>query len=165
MGPPDFRRFGSGWGRRSRRGDVRAAVVVLLEEGPRNGYQLIQEIETRSNGVWRPSPGSIYPVLSQLEDEGLIEMTESSSGRVFQLTAAGRAALEERRSAFGKPWEDAAAEGSEPRFALMRATKQVIVAVRSLREAGTDAQVEAATEALNEARRKIYQLLAEEPAS
>jgi DNA-binding PadR family transcriptional regulator len=163
MGPPDFRRFGAGWGRRSRRGDVRAAVIVLLEEGPRNGYQLIQEIETRSNGVWRPSPGSIYPVLSQLEDERLIEAAEGSSGRVFQLTSAGRAALEEQRSALGKPWEAAAAETSEPRFALMRATKQLIVAVRSLREAGTDQQVQLATDALSEARRKIYQLLAEEP--
>jgi len=155
--------FGPGFGRRSRRGDVRAAVLVLLEEAPRNGYQLIQEIEARSNGAWRPSPGSIYPVLSQLEDEGLIVALEQAGGRLFQLTELGRGEVESKRQAFGLPWEAAAAAISEPRFALMRSLKQVVIAVRSLREAGTDEQVSAAAAALDEARRKIYKVLAEDP--
>ena len=72
-------------GRRARRGDIRAAALLLLAEEPRNGYALMQEIEERSEGVWRPSPGSIYPALSQLEDEGLVEATPEGSGRVFAL--------------------------------------------------------------------------------
>jgi len=157
--------FGPGFGRRSRRGDVRAAVLVLLEEAPLNGYQLIQEVESRSNGAWRPSPGSMYPVLSQLEDEGLVIAVDQSGTRLFQLTEAGRAEVEKNRQGFGLPWETAAAAVSEPRFALMRSLKQLVIAVRSLREAASDEQVTAAADALNEARRKIYQILAEETPS
>ena len=153
--------FGPGHGRRSRRGDVRAAVLILLEESPRNGYQLIQEIESRSSGAWRPSPGSIYPVLSQLEDEGLVVAAEQSSGRTFQLTDAGQREVEANRQRFGRPWETAAAAVSEPRFALMRSLKQVVIAVRLLRESGTDEQISSAADALTEARRKIYQILAD----
>src|SRR5271169_1797454 len=76
-------------GGRQRRGDVRAAVLVLLEEQPRNGYQLIQELAERSNDAWRPSPGSIYPVLQQLEDEGLVEGSAIGTGRTYSLSAAG----------------------------------------------------------------------------
>src|SRR5213079_3522103 len=92
-GGPPFgpRGFGGGRRRRMRRGDVRAAVLVLLAEEPRNGYGLMQEIERRSDGVWRPSPGSVYPALQQLEDEGLVRSTESDGRRVFELTEAGRA--------------------------------------------------------------------------
>ena len=97
-------------GRRQRRGDVRAAVLVLLEEEPRNGYQLIQELTERSNEAWRPSPGSIYPVLQQLEDEGLIEATAEGSGRTYALTEAGRALVAEQREQLGKPWESAEQE-------------------------------------------------------
>src|SRR5688500_2490305 len=82
-GPP-------GRGPRRRRGDVRAALLALLAEEPRNGYQLMQEIENRSEGVWRPSPGSVYPALQQLEDEGLIRSEESDGRKVFRLTEAGR---------------------------------------------------------------------------
>ena len=81
-GPPGPPPFGPR-GRRAARGDVRAAVLLLLAEEPRNGYALMQEIEERSEGVWRPSPGSIYPALAQLEDEGLVEATKEGSGRVF----------------------------------------------------------------------------------
>src|SRR4051794_22142027 len=77
-------------GRRNR-GDVRAAILLLLEEEPRNGYGLMQEVEARSSGAWRPSPGSIYPALAQLEDEGLIEPAGAEQGKAFRLTDAGRA--------------------------------------------------------------------------
>jgi hypothetical protein len=66
---------------RARRGDVRAAALALLAESPMNGYQIIQEISERSGGVWRPSPGSVYPALQQLEDEGLIRAEEGAGGR------------------------------------------------------------------------------------
>src|SRR5215212_9377682 len=77
-------------GPRARRGDVRAALLVLLAEEPRNGYQLMQEIEHRSDGTWRPSPGSVYPALQQLEDERLVVTAEHDGNRVFEITDAGR---------------------------------------------------------------------------
>src|SRR5215210_86537 len=76
--------FGSHRGPRARRGDVRAALLVLLAEEPRNGYQLMQEIEERSDGVWRPSPGSVYPALQQLEDEGLVRVAPGEGRKAFE---------------------------------------------------------------------------------
>jgi DNA-binding PadR family transcriptional regulator len=145
---------------------VRAAVLLLLEEEPRNGYQLIQELEERSSGAWRPSPGSVYPVLAQLEDEGLIEQDASATGRTYVLTTAGRTTVEEQRAAMGKPWEDAAASVSEPRYELVGTLRQVGAAVRQVLQAGSEAQVAQAAAALAEARRAIYRILAEdEPAA
>src|SRR5262245_13544395 len=90
-----------GRGPRVRKGDVRAAVLVLLAEQPRNGYQIIQEISERSGGLWKPSSGSVYPALQQLEDEGLVE-TESVDGkRSFKLTETGRTYVEEHKSELG----------------------------------------------------------------
>ncbi len=99
-GPGGFGGPGGPRGPRAARGDVRAAALALLAEEPRNGYQLMQEIEERSGGVWRPSPGAIYP-LSQLEDEGLVTATKQGSGRTFELTDEGRAHVEEHKSASG----------------------------------------------------------------
>ena len=100
FGPP----FGGGRGRR-RRGDVRLALLLLLAEEPRNGYQLMQEIEERSDGRWRPSPGSVYPTLQQLEDEALIRPTERDGVKLFELTDAGRAHLDTHTSET-PPWEE-----------------------------------------------------------
>src|SRR6266705_1048459 len=104
------RGFGPGGGpywraRKARRGDIRTAALLLLAEEPRNGYQIMQEVEERSGGVWRPSPGSVYPALSQLEDEGLIRSEQSDGRKVFVLTDAGRAQVEERDSSKPAPWE------------------------------------------------------------
>ena len=84
-------------GRRIRRGDVRAAILLLVEEEPRNGYQIMQELESRSGGVWRPSPGSVYPALQLLADEGLLKSEARDGGNVFELTDAGKAHVEENR--------------------------------------------------------------------
>ncbi len=169
-GPPWSRGFGPDTfgpglrrGRRSRRGDVRAAVLVLLEEGPRNGYQLIQELAERSMGAWRPSPGSVYPILSQLEDEGLIAPVVDAEGRGFALTDRGREEVSTNRERFGRPWEAAASSFSEPRRQLVLTFRQLAAAFRQLWETGTDAQVDAATALLADARRAIYRLLADEP--
>src|SRR6476646_10896936 len=97
--------FGRGGGRRAARGDVRSAALLLLDEEPRNGYALMQEIERRSEGVWRPSPGSIYPVLQQLEDELLVTVQEGGSGRTFALTDEGRDHVAERRDELAKLWD------------------------------------------------------------
>ena len=96
-GPPGFRRPGMRRGRRIRRGDVRAAILLLVEEEPRNGYQIMQELESRSGGVWRPSPGSVYPALQLLADEGLLKSEARDGGNVFELTDAGKAHVEENR--------------------------------------------------------------------
>src|SRR3954463_5746454 len=96
--------FGFGRRRRMRRGDVRAALLVLLDEEPRNGYGLMQEIEERSGGAWRPSPGSVYPALAQLQDAGLVPPDEEGTGKRFALTDEGRAHVEEHREQLGEPW-------------------------------------------------------------
>ena len=157
-------RHGGGRGRRGgrqRRGDVRAAVLVLLEEQDRNGYQLIQELTERSKEMWRPSPGSIYPVLQQLEDERLVEVTSTESGRTYGLTFAGRAFVAEKREQLGKPWEstEEGEDGSGP--ALMSNLRQVAIAARLVMTAGSDAQVSRAVAVLGETRRTLYGILAE----
>ena len=111
-GPPGFR--GMRRGRRIRRGDVRAAILLLVEEQPRNGYQIMQELESRSGGVWRPSPGSVYPALQLLADEGLLKGEPRDGGNIFELTDAGKAHVEENRERLGR-------RGSRPARACPRA--------------------------------------------
>ena len=137
-------------------------MLVLLEEAPRNGYQIIQELSERSNGAWRPSPGSVYPILQQLEDEGLVEISSSQSGKTYNLTAAGKALVEKDRATLGKPWETAAADVSDATSDLFGTLRQVILSVRQVAMAGSDAQTEKATTILADARRSIYRLLAED---
>src|ERR1700721_942581 len=103
FGPGGGGRFGRG--RKARRGDIRTAALLLLAEEPRNGYQIMQEIEERSDGVWRPSPGSVYPALQQLEDEGLIRSSESGGRRTFSITDAGREQIANRPEGAPAPWD------------------------------------------------------------
>src|SRR3954454_8000728 len=115
-GPGAFGRGPRGRGRgrsRARRGDVRLALLRLLAEEPRNGYQLMQAIEERSAGVWRPSPGSVYPTLAQLEDEGLVRSVEIEGVRRFEITDAGREHLAGRPDE-PAPWEQSADDGEHP---------------------------------------------------
>ena len=176
FGPGGFGAFGfgrgfgpGGRGKRARRGDVRAAVLLLLEEEPRNGYQLMQELEERSGGAWRPSPGSIYPALSQLEDEGLVHSDESAGRRAFQLTDAGRAYLEENREALGSPWDDVGGDLPEGLFELRKLMMQLGMATMQVAQAGNEAQTAEAHKVLEDARRSLYRILAgdagDEPAT
>ena len=145
-------------GRRSR-GDVRAAILLLLDEQPRNGYSVMQEVEERSSGEWRPSSGSVYPALAQLEDEGLIAPADGEQGKAFALTEAGRAYVAEHREHLGIPW-DAATEG---RPAGVRELRDAIgqLAMASMQVAQTDPQlVDRAREILEDARKALYRLLA-----
>jgi DNA-binding PadR family transcriptional regulator len=156
FGGPFFR-----GGRRARRGDIRAAILVLLAETPRNGYQLMAEIAERSEGVWRPSPGSVYPTLQQLEDEGLVRAETGETGkRAFALTDEGRAEVE--RAGHRAPWELAADEVGDEAVALRDLVFQVLAAAHQVAQAGTQTQVAAAGEVMRETRRKLYQLLAED---
>jgi DNA-binding PadR family transcriptional regulator len=170
FGPGGFGPFGRGGrGKRARRGDVRAAILLLLEEEPRNGYQLMQELEERSGGVWRPSPGSIYPALSQLEDEGLVRSDENAGRRAFQLTDAGRTYLEENREALGSPWDDVGGDVPEGVIELRKLMMQLGMATMQVAQAGDEAQTAEAHKVLEDARRSLYRILAgdagDEPAA
>ena len=162
-GPGGFPGFGPPRGPRARRGDVRAALLVLLAEEPRNGYQLMQEIERRSDGVWRPSPGSVYPALQLLEDEGLVQVAPEKGGKEYELTDAGRAEVEARDAALGAPWDAVKGDVGEGARELMGAMRQIGMALFQLAHSGTEAQVKEAQEVLAETRRALYRILADEP--
>lgn len=161
-GPMGMGMRGFGRGRRMRRGNVRAAILLLLAEEPRNGYQLMQELEQRSDGAWRPSPGSVYPALQLLADEGLIRGEPREGGTVYELTDAGRAHVEEHRERLGTPWEQAGADVPEGVRELGRLLPQVAIATRQVMQAGNEAQAKAAADVLAETRRSLYRILAEE---
>ena len=146
-------------GRRSR-GDVRAAILLLLEEQPRNGYGLMQEVEGRSSGEWRPSSGSVYPALAQLEDEGLIRPADAEQGKAFELTDAGRAYVEENRGRLGVPWEDATEDVPEGLNDLRRSAGQLAMAAMQVAQAGDPELIASARRVLDDARKALYRLLA-----
>jgi DNA-binding PadR family transcriptional regulator len=157
-GPP---RFG-GRGPRVRRGDVRAAILDLLGEGqPWNGYQLIQEIGARTQGVWRPSAGSVYPALQQLEDEGLIQ-TEAGEDRrrMYTLTEEGRAYVEAHADELRASWDAVTGSVDDAEVQLRNTIRQVIVAVTQVAQAGSAAQVAQAGKILADTRRALYRILA-----
>ena len=146
-------------GPRMGRGDVRAAVLALLAEKPMHGYQIIQELTERTGGVWRPSPGSVYPTLQQLQDEELVREAPSDSGkRVYELTDAGR----EQAARATAPWSEVAGESADALVALHDLVHQVMAATRQVAHGGTAAQLEAAQDVLRDARRALYRLLAED---
>jgi DNA-binding PadR family transcriptional regulator len=156
-------RGGRGRGRgRARRGDVRLALLRLLAEEPRNGYQLMQTIEERSGGEWRPSPGSVYPTLAQLEDEGLVRSSEAEGARTFELTDAGREHLE-TRSEEPAPWDFPDESGGHSGRDTRRLIAAVAQAAMQVAVAGDEDQQARATEVLNETRRSLYRILAEDP--
>ncbi|HEU0304848.1 MAG TPA: PadR family transcriptional regulator [Gaiellaceae bacterium] len=149
---------------RARRGDVRAGILALLAEEPMHGYQIIQELESRSDGRWRPSPGSVYPTLQLLEDEGLVGQEEADGRRVYTLTEEGRSQAADLLERAGKaPWE-LSIEGDDTVLRLQRAAFQVEAAAAQALDAGSREQVEQAIEVLADARRRIYAILAEEDA-
>ena len=156
--------FGPGWGggrRRMRRGDIRRSILAALGDGPAHGYEVMRRLEARSGGMWRPSPGSVYPTLQMLEDEGLVRSTAEDGTRVYQLTDAGteEAAASDRSGRV--PWEHVG--GEDDRFRALRETSvQTLLAARQVAGAGTPEQVDRAIEIVQRARKELYQLLAGE---
>jgi DNA-binding PadR family transcriptional regulator len=149
-------------GGRRRRGDVRAAILALLDERPMHGYEMIQELEERSDGMWRPSAGSIYPTLQLLEDEGLIVGEEHEGKRRFTLTEAGHEAAAKRSGDRPPPWEQAAEGAGDERQELFASIKQFAPAVVQIAQVGTPDQAQRAKAILDDARKKLYAILAEE---
>jgi DNA-binding PadR family transcriptional regulator len=158
-GGPRGRRRG-GPGRRGRRGDIRAAILVLLAERPMHGYEMIQEIAERSQDLWRPSPGSVYPTLQLLVDEGLIVGTETEgSKKLFELTDVGRAAAEKVET---PPWDEIA-DGVDPAHLNLRAAVgQLFGAVAQSAHAASAEQQQRIIEIVNNARREIYTILGQD---
>ena len=177
FGPPDFggpMGFAGGFGawpgepkfhraRRVRRGDVRAAALSLLAEEPRNGYQIIQEIAERSGGVWQPSPGSVYPALQQLEDEGLIHAETPEGGRRrYALTDEGREYVDTHAEEVRAPWEEVASSVGSDAIELRNLVGQLAIAAVQVVRVGNQEQVAQAHKILTDGRRKLYAILAAE---
>ena len=146
-------------GGRARRGDVRAALLLLIEGGPQNGYQLIQEIERRTEGLWKPSPGSVYPALQQLEDEGLVRAVEFEGKRTYELTPEGREYVDSNREELGDPFAAATGDVDENVMDLRGLMFQVGAAAMQVVAAG---HTDEAKKILADARRQLYKILAED---
>ncbi len=150
-------------GAKVRRGDVRAAILDVLAAEPMNGYQVIQQIAQRSNGVWKPSPGSVYPTIQQLEDEGLVEGAAQEGRRLLRLTEAGERYVEEHPDELAATWrpfdDDDRDAGSTPD--LKPVAGQVMAAVWQVMTSGTQQQRAEAAEILADTRRQLYGLLAD----
>ncbi|WP_258725590.1 PadR family transcriptional regulator [Cellulomonas sp. NS3] len=155
---------GRGPGRRAGRGDIRAAVLLLLVEQPMHGYQLIQEIGERTGGRWRPSPGAIYPALSMLEDEGLVTITAEQGRKLARLTEAGQTYVAEHADELGSPWQDAQDRPVHPGRALREAMEALGAAAGQVARTGDEAQTAQALAVIDRARRELYLVLAGEPA-
>ena len=154
----DFGSFG-----RARRGDVRAAILAALSEEPMHGYQIMQRLQERSGGFWHPSAGSIYPTLQLLEDQGLVTSEEVEGRRVYTLTDEGREQAEaNKQRADESPWGSWGMSGpDDPRFKLGQIGFGLAAAVKQVVTSGSQQQVERAQAILDEARKRIYALLAE----
>jgi DNA-binding PadR family transcriptional regulator len=159
----DFPSGGGRYGRarKARRGDIRTAALLLLREEPRNGYQIMQQVEERSEGVWRPSAGSVYPALAQLEDEGLISSEESDGRKLFALTDAGRELLAQRADDAPTPWEQMSGPLSDEVADLGRVMRSLASAFVEVMRTGNGDQIAKAREILDEARRDLYHVLAD----
>jgi DNA-binding PadR family transcriptional regulator len=143
-----------------RRASVREALLALLAERPMHGYEMIQELERRTGGVWRPSPGSVYPTLQMLEDEGLIVSEESEGRKRFTLTDSGRAEAE--RADGTAPWDRFGEDEVAAARDLKEAVAGILLALKQVGFAGTDDQRARAMQVLDETRRRLYAILAEE---
>ncbi|HEX5505726.1 MAG TPA: PadR family transcriptional regulator [Thermomicrobiales bacterium] len=149
-------------GPRAKRGDIRAGILALLAEEPRNGYQIIQELGQRSHGAWRPSPGSVYPALQQLEDEGLIRAEEADGKRTFHLTDTGRAYVAAHGEEIAAPWDAIAGNVHDEMHEVGGLVMQVGAAAMQVLHTGNARQVAEARKILTGARRSLYRLLAED---
>jgi DNA-binding PadR family transcriptional regulator len=150
--------FGPRGGGRMKRGDIRTAVLVVLAEQPGHGYQIIQALEAKTEGAWRPSPGSVYPTLQLLEDSGLATSSEQDGKRIYTITDEGRAEAERKVDEAGRlPWEQGPQDGG-----LRGAMMQLAMATRQINAEGDPARIEQVIGIVNDARKQIYRILAED---
>lgn len=156
--------FGPGFGprgmRRAGKGDIRAAILSLLAEGPANGYSLIKAVAEKTDGAWRPSPGSVYPTLQQLVDEELIVSKGDGRKTEFELTDAGKAYVEEHKDEFARAW-DSTPGRSESGVALFESAGKLMATLAQFRGSATDEQRKAVQAKIDETRKALYLILAE----
>jgi DNA-binding PadR family transcriptional regulator len=150
-------RGGWGAGRRMPRGAIRGAILLSLVDGPAHGYEVMRRLEDMSGGLWRPSPGSVYPHLQMLEDQGLVLSSESEGSRVYELTESGRAEAAQAAS----PWNESG-ETDETVRELRHGVGQLMSAAKQLAGAGEAAQIERGLEVIRRARKELYQILGED---
>jgi DNA-binding PadR family transcriptional regulator len=148
-------------GGRRRRGDIRTAILAVLAEGPGHGYDLMHRLEDKSDGAWRPSAGSVYPTLQQLEDEGLATSAETDGKRVYTITAEGAAEAARRIEEAGEPWATPGGGGVHPGL-LFRSLGALAMAAKQTVAAGSQAQLAAAIRIVDDARRELYRVLADD---
>lgn len=141
---------------------MRSAVLALLAERPRHGYEIIREITTRSAGEWRPSPGSVYPTIAQLDGEGLVRTEQADGRRVVHLTERGRRYADEHAEQFAAVFEGVGDPADDSLPGLRDVAGQVGIAVAQVGQAGTDRQIALACEVLAETRRRLYRIMAED---
>ena len=162
-GPHPFAAFA--FGRRGRffeAGEIRLAVLSLISEGPKHGYQLMKELQERSNGVYRASAGSVYPTLQQLEDEGMIEAEVQSGRRIYRITAAGKAELEKEAATVREIWqraeqcEDWGEFASPNAFSIYSALGSLVKS--SVKAAGKHGMGDRVREILERTRREVESL-------
>jgi DNA-binding PadR family transcriptional regulator len=151
-------RGGWGGGRRMRRGDIRRAILSALKDSPAHGYEVMRRLEEMSGGLWRPSPGSVYPHLQMLEDEGMVQSAEIDGTRTFTLTEKGVA---EAANDAPLPWQSGGDNDDQIR-ALRLSVTQLMSAAKQLSGAGANAQVERGIAVIKKARQELYQILAED---
>ena len=156
-GGPGFERARRGG--RGQRQNVRPAILALLLERPMHGYEMIQELDSRTGGIWRPSPGSIYPTLQLLEDEGLIEAEASGGRKRYTLTDTGRAEAE--TAAQNPPWAQFTDDTMSQVQDFRDAAFGIMNALRQVGFSGTPEQRARALEVLTETKRKLYAILAD----
>jgi len=150
-------RRGQWAGGRVPKGNVRGLLLAALLEDPAHGYELMRRLEEQADGRWRPSPGSVYPLLQMLEDEGLVRGSDEAGRKVYELTPEGRAQADDSRL------RDLAAGPSAPAHLDLRAEVQRLhSAARQVGMAGDAAQVEQAVTIVRNARQALYRLLADE---
>lgn len=146
--------------RRASRGDIRSALLSVLADGPANGYTLIKAILEKTDGLWRPSPGSVYPTLQQLVDEELVQPTGDGRGTEYALTDAGREYVAEHQAELDAAW-DATPGRSETELSLFGSVGKLMGVIQQFRHGASEAQRIAATEKIDELRRALYLILAD----
>ena len=159
-GPRGFR--GGPRGPRAKVGNLRLAILALLQEESRNGYSMIQETAQRSGGLWQPSPGSMYPALAGLEDEGLITVQPQDGKKTYALTELGLKYVQDNAEALKAPWASEQEGGRGNHIELRQALHALMGAVKQVAQAGSEAQIKEAASILNTARKGMYRLLAED---
>ncbi len=159
-GPRGFR--GGPRGPRAKPGNMRLAILALLQEEPRNGYGMIQEISQRSGGLWQPSPGAMYPALAGLEDEGLITVQPQEGKKVYALTEAGQTYVQENQEALKELWTTEQEGGRGNHIDLRSALQALMGATMQIAKEGNEAQLRQAQTILKDARKGLYRLLAED---